>query len=437
MTTFSRIALVAVFGLTLGGCTSGNSAPTCSFNDPARMPPTPGATPGSGSSWPKFRANVQNTGTVTNITVSMDAQIVKRFPATGNPTGAFVASPVLNNGESALYIGSTDNTMYKLSTDPTQDSTFLTQDTTFNLVAAQPITSTALVAVRDGQDAIFVGGADGRLYGVTNTGDTQANYWPFATGAYVSASPTIALTDGTLYVGAENGLFNAVCPNGIVRFGGTAQSIESSAAQDASSNIYVGADDRQLRAFEYTGPLKWAFSASAPIVTAPVVEENGSSTFVYTVDLGGRAFKVNASNGQPVISFAFPSAMAPAAGPIASSPAMANGRLYFGSNDGNLYAISTDDGSLQWTVHTGGPIVSSPAVAIGPTQTIVVVGSMDGNLYIVDDADPAAPTVVPLRISADDPIEPIESSPAIGSDGTIYVGTDGNVKHGGGVYALR
>jgi outer membrane protein assembly factor BamB len=419
MTIYSRVALTAIFALSLAGCTSGSSSPTCSFNDAARFVPTPQPTP-------------QGTpgSTVSNVTVSLNAQIQTMFPPAGAlPKGAFVASPVLNAGEAAIYIGSTDKTMYKLNTAD------LSQDTTFNLVASDVITSTAIAALRDGQDAIFFGAGNGFLYAATETGSPQASYWPFGLGGFVSASPTMSLYDSTVYVGAQNGLLSGVCPNGIVRFSGSTTSIESSAAIGPDNTVYVGSDDRQLRALQNDGPLKWAFAASAPIVTAPVVEVQGSNTFVYTADIGGRVFKLNALSGLPVSGFTFQPV-----GSISSSPALGIDRLYFGSDDGNLYAISTTDGSRQWSVQTGGPIVSSPAVAIAtddlgnPVEVIVVVGSKDGNLYFVDDAAPQTPGVVPLKpgIRAGEPIEPIESSPAIGTDGTVYIGTDG-----GRVYAIR
>jgi len=247
-----------------------------------------------------------------------------------------------------------------------------------------------------------------------------------------------------VYVGAESGLFSGVCPNGIVRFSGSTTSIESSAAIGPDGSLYVGSSDRQLRAFQNDGPLKWSFAASAPIITAPVVEVQGSSTFVYTADLAGHVFKLNAIAGQPVAGFTFPSFTTPRVAPISSSPALANGHLYFGTDDGTLYAINTSDGSVAWTIPTGGAIVSSPAVAIG-NDVVVVVGSKDGNLYVVVDEDStmtppytaialcnAALTggacdgsVCSQPLCADNQPQQIESSPAIGQDGTIYIGTDG------------
>ena len=67
---------------------------------------------------------------------------------------------------------------------------------------------------------------------------------------------------------------------------------------------------------------------------------------------------------------------------IASSPAVANGAVYVGSDDGKLYAFDAMTGATKWTGVTGGTVFSSPAVANG----IVYVGSSDGKVYAFDAA---------------------------------------------------
>ncbi|HXJ66234.1 MAG TPA: PQQ-binding-like beta-propeller repeat protein [Actinomycetota bacterium] len=68
---------------------------------------------------------------------------------------------------------------------------------------------------------------------------------------------------------------------------------------------------------------------------------------------------------------------------VESSPAVAGGAVYVGSSDGNLYAFPASCGngnascSPLWHGTTGAAVTSSPAVA----GTAVYVGSSDGNLY--------------------------------------------------------
>ena len=60
-----------------------------------------------------------------------------------------------------------------------------------------------------------------------------------------------------------------------------------------------------------------------------------------------------------------------------SSPAVANGVVYFGSDSHNIDALNASTGARVWNYTTGGAVESSPIVANG----VVYVGSDDGYLY--------------------------------------------------------
>ena len=415
MRTPIRALLILVLFVPLAACSGGTSTPRCSLKDPAALATT--------SPWPKFRADLHNTGTVANAMVAMNSgQLDWVFPPQDEPAkGAFSASPVLSSDGTVLYIGSNDGVEYGLHTaDGTR--------TAFNLAASAPITSTALIGRRDAKDAIFVADGNGQLHGLTESSVIQATNWPTAFGSFVSTSPTISETDGTLFLGASGGLFFGVCPNGVERFNLSFTGVQSSAAIDGTglkTMVYVGADDRLLRAVTYNGIFKWSFAASAPIATAVVMGVESTGTFTYVADRGGRVFKVDTA-GRPASQF---TQFGAAVGPISSSPALANGRLYFGSDDGNLYAIDATTGAKVWAAPfaTGDVIVSSPAVATGGANPVIVFGSNDGTVYFVEDTGAAPMLMAMYTIGA-----PVRSSPAIGSDGVIYIGADD-----GRVYALK
>ena len=85
-----------------------------------------------------------------------------------------------------------------------------------------------------------------------------------------------------------------------------------------------------------------------------------------------------------------------------------------GSFDNNLYAINPD-GSLKWSYPTGNEIASSPAIGADGT---IYVGSGDKNLYAINP-DGSKNWSFPTGAE-------IASAPAIGADGTIYVGSCDN-----------
>jgi outer membrane protein assembly factor BamB len=69
-----------------------------------------------------------------------------------------------------------------------------------------------------------------------------------------------------------------------------------------------------------------------------------------------------------------------AAGPVKSSAAIVQERVFIGSDDGNVYALALADGKKVWAFKTGGAVESSPLVLEGR----VFVGSSDGWLYALE-----------------------------------------------------
>src|SRR5690606_20521633 len=51
-----------------------------------------------------------------------------------------------------------------------------------------------------------------------------------------------------------------------------------------------------------------------------------------------------------------------AGGAINSSPVVVKGAVYFGSDDGYLYAVNAADGKRLWRFKTGGKVQTSPVI---------------------------------------------------------------------------
>jgi len=96
---------------------------------------------------------------------------------------------------------------------------------------------------------------------------------------------------------------------------------------------------------------------------------------------------------------------------IESSPAIgADGSIYFGSNDHNLYALNSN-GTIKWTYDCNGWITSSPAIDYNNT---IYVGSWDCCLYAINNNG-----ILKWKFPSGGLVK---SSPTIGDDGTIYFG---------------
>ena len=121
-------------------------------------------------------------------------------------------------------------------------------------------------------------------------------------------------------------------------------------------------------------------------------------------------------------------------GPIISSPAIAgDGSVLVGSQDSRVYDVSRD-GTLKWSYATGDIIFSSPAVAHDGT---VYIGSDDDHLYAVTPGEGKPRWIVqlgacPQRVGIGPEASrcDVDAGPTIGPDGVIYTG-------GEGIYAIN
>jgi len=158
---------------------------------------------------------------------------------------------------------------------------------------------------------------------------------------------------------------------------------------------------RVTEAFDSTPGESWSVSPSGAVQSSAYVAPD--TVYVGTDDGDVRALAT--SDGSQEWSFDTGS-------PVRSSPAVHNGTLYVGSDDGNVYALDVEDGSERWRYSTGGNVRSSPAIANGT----VYVGSDDNTVYALDPADGS-------EVWTYSTAGQVRSSPAA-IDGTVYIGSD-------------
>ena len=73
-------------------------------------------------------------------------------------------------------------------------------------------------------------------------------------------------------------------------------------------------------------------------------------------------------------------------GEIESSPLVLNGMVYFGSNDDFLYAVDAATGVLKWKYKTEGKVAGGPNWFVLKGRTNILIGSWDNRLHCVDAA---------------------------------------------------
>ena len=147
---------------------------------------------------------------------------------------------------------------------------------------------------------------------------------------------------------------------------------------------------------------KWAFNAADSVNSSPAIGADGT---IYVGSYDHNLYAIN-PDGSQQWTFATDT-------DIDSSPAIGtDGTIYIGSDDGNLYAVNPD-GTQKWAFTTDDWVYAAPAIGADGT---IYVGSLDGNLYAVN------PDGTPRWTFATN--NWVVSSPTIGTDGTIYVGSD-------------
>jgi eukaryotic-like serine/threonine-protein kinase len=202
----------------------------------------------------------------------------------------------------------------------------------------------------------------------------------------------------------------------------------------ADGTVYMGSADNFLYALDQeTGKEKWKFKtlggraiASTPAVADGLVYVEGFDGILYALaaDTGAqkwmftaeyeRRFEAKRLHGYTPGLQTIPDSW----DIYTSSPAVFNGRVYFGSGDGNVYAVNAKTGVLQWKATTGDVVHASPAIA----SNTVYIGSWDSYLYAFD----AESGQEKWRFKAgDDPFihnqQGFQSSAAV-ADGIVYVG---------------
>jgi eukaryotic-like serine/threonine-protein kinase len=253
---------------------------------------------------------------------------------------------------------------------------------------------------------VYIGSDNHKVYALPAV--TGAKLWSFTTTSSVNSSPTIA--NGVVYIGSGDGGFyvlNAATGAKLWSFSTFPFSFVTSAAV-VNGVVYIGSENGNMYALNAaSGAELWSFTAAGSVITSPTAPtgrllrlgerrqvrhhvrakrrhrrqavELHSVSHDWLVACGGqqsdllrlrlRLLRAQRSHGAKRWGFNFVS--------VRSLPAVADGVVYFGSDNHDVYALSAATGAKLWSFKTKGPIGSSPAVANG----VVYLGASDGDAY--------------------------------------------------------
>lgn len=245
---------------------------------------------------------------------------------------------------------------------------------------------------------VFVGAGDGGLYALEAS--TGRRIWRLSTGGRIRSSPAVA--DGVVYVGSMDGKLYAVdAESGMTRYvfetegssldsakeGYDRNSITSSPAV-SPDGVYFGSRDGHLYGIALRGGTRrWRFghrvefAPGAPEVGWVVGSPALTSGLVLVGSSDGKFFNaVRETSGEEVWRFRTPER-------VFSSGAVSGDSVFFGCDDGHLFALDAKTGAERWRFSTGAGtmIVSSPIVTDDGT---ILFGSDDGRLWALQTGPP-------------------------------------------------
>lgn len=289
--------------------------------------------------------------------------------------------------DNVLYIGAYDHNLYALNAETGE---FIWKYATDGGIASTPCIH---------GEQVLIGSGDRILYCVNaRTGRLE---WTCPTQGRIWSSPRVEF--GHVFFGSDdNHLYAVSAQTGRIAWKVEMGGPVRSSVTFGEDILYFGCEDGSVVALDIRGQVKWRFRARRGVTSSPFVDRAEGLLYIGSFDWN--VYSLDARSGWAVWRFR-------TNGPIISSPAVVNGVVFIGSADKHLYALDARSGRLLWKYETEGQVTSSPACGSGA----VYFGSIDHHLYSLD----AESGELRWRFKTGGPIP---SSPIIDGD-VVYVGS--------------
>jgi outer membrane protein assembly factor BamB len=321
-------------------------------------------------------------------------------------------------GTPAIYGGK----LFVVNTAGTLNAYDLQRGTLLDTVAVGG--TLAPLKVHEGK--IFIGNEAGEMRAYDT--ETLTLLWAFAVNSIADGTTTSGTPPSTQC--------NAAIPAGQIR-GGAA--IYGGLVIFSSRNHWVYAINEQGQPGETTLP-QWIFKTNDIVVGTPLVDADNGRVIIGSYDEKVYSLPVLPAGRGPIYqpstalcsayrntatwTYQVPSTIGNSK--VHSSPATDGTNIYFGANNGHVYAITLSAGQIVWDFATGGAVFSSPAVS----NNIVIIGSDDAKVYWL-----RANNGTKLKDYITD--SSIKSSPAIDVNRTFVTSYEGSIYMFGPKIPLR
>lgn len=257
--------------------------------------------------------------------------------------------------------------------------------------------------------------------------------WKYDGTGWIGSCPAIG-DDGTVYFTSEDGTITALNPRGSLKWQKTIGSeLPSAPTLGPDGNVYVSSNTQILICFDIDGNMLWQYRDSMPggHVRASAAIADDGTIYVLTDTLVYRSYPDSVRPDNRLYAFKSDGTLISYFDGIAigrcTSPALSSGVLYTGDQGfrgyGGIIAVTTT-GVVKWRKKYYGSFFASPA--IGSDGTVYIGFSTTVNPAFLA-LDPEGDVLWRLDLTM-----VAGTSPVIGPDGTIYFNTEN-----GYVYAVN
>ncbi len=153
--------------------------------------------------------------------------------------------------------------------------------------------------------------------------------------------------------------------------------------------------------------LRWSFKTEGPVKSSAALVQDR----VYVGSDDGNVYALGLGDGRKAWAFK-------TGGEVESSPLALEGRVYVGSSDNFLYALNAADGKPVWKCETGDKILGGPNWVKSGSATLILVGSYDFKLHAVEAASGKAAWTCETG-------NYINGSPGVADGQAVFGGCDG------------
>jgi outer membrane protein assembly factor BamB len=315
--------------------------------------------------WRQFHSGPARLGVSRDTTLrpaNLDRVRILWSKQAGASEEGINSSPVVANG--VVYVGSDDGRLYAFGAG---HGRLLWSRPVYGRVRSSPSVVGGVVYI----------GSDEGWFQARRVGDGKL-LWQKQLGGRVTAPPLVA--EGRVYVGSRSGTFYAFrADTGRVVWERTLWSVWDAAAY-RDGTVYVGSDQERVWAFNArTGRKRWMTEVWGRVRSTPAV--TGERVYFGT-DMG-RVYALDRRTGSKLW---YAAGTKPGTGFVRCAPAVAEGMVFVSVGmtttpmDGMVRAFDADTGTLRWTGELADYSTSSPAYANG----VIWVGSFDHQLYAFD-----------------------------------------------------